>query len=500
MSPRKNAKLTKRAYNVSITIIEDDTIRNLVVDRFIDRANAIEYTTKQELIQKIFGDYEIANITKRHIVNNIMSGWNAPLKHLIVACRSFRINMCHFLNVNESEYFNSIYEEYDEFEVLERNIRNALTYGDYSPSFLRRIKLITAGDYDAPFGIVLQKNGDTSNTDYFTTKWLRNNFDVNGLVKLGKILNIPIYSFFIPDEDEFHTYMEKITSHSYYSEHYLQTCGGKASTIANNHRHEKALQIEPDFDKSKYKNIAMPIYDAAIRNAIIRNIQYLMDLNGIMTKMELSRRLNVTPYIAGSLMEGRNTHVDYYFRLCDYFGVFFGDFINSEVTTLCRFKGRNSDIDLRTKLLNECSKAHLSVNDLNRIAADNKKFHSLKKSIFRLYRTVNRSTRESSNSNSNGYRTRDKNKYRILFNTLLDYCEIFHTDLVTLIQNNVAITREKAPIQKRTTDIAKLITIKDPELAFICNTYQILTGDQKDAVMTIFKYLYNKNTASNSNE
>lgn len=500
MSPRKITKLTKRAYNVSIIIIEDDTIRNLVIDRFIDRANAIEYTTKQELIQKIFGDYEIANITKRYIVNNIMSGWNAPLKHLIVASRAFRINMCHFLNVNESEYFNSIYEEYDEFEVLERNIRNALTYGDYSPSFLRRMKLITAGDYDAPFGIVLQKNGDTPNTDYFTTKWLRNNFDVNGLVKLGKILNIPIHSFFIPDEDEFHTYMEKITLYSYYNEHYLQNRSEKASAMANNRRRERALQIEPDFDKSKYKNIAMPIYDAAIRNTIIRNIQYLMDLNGIMTKMELARRLNVTPYIAGSLMEGRNTHVDYYFRLCDYFGVFFGDFINPEVTTLYKFKDKNSDIDLRTRLLNECSKAHLSANDLNRIATDDKKFHSLKKSIFRLYRTVNRSTRESNNSNSNGYRTRDKNKYRILFNTLLDYCEIFHTDLITMIQNNVAITREKAPVQKRVTDTAKLITIKDPELAFICNTYQILTGDQKDAVMTIFKYLHDKNTASNSNE
>lgn len=112
MSPRKISKLTKRAYNVSITIIEDDTIRNLVIDRFIDRANAIEYTTKGELIQKIFGDYEISNITKRHIINNIMSGWNVPPKHLIVASRSFRINMCHFLNVNEPEYFNSIYEEY----------------------------------------------------------------------------------------------------------------------------------------------------------------------------------------------------------------------------------------------------------------------------------------------------------------------------------------------------------------------------------------------------
>lgn len=499
MSQRKIAKLTKRD-TVSITIIEDDAIRNLVVDRFTDRANAIEYTTKKELVQKIFGDYGIADITKRQIINNIMSGWNAPLKHLVAASRSFRINMCHFLNVNESEYFNSAYEEYDEFEVLERNIRDALTYGDYSSSFLRRIELITNGDYNAPFGLVLQRNSDTRKTDYFTTKWLRDNFDVNGLVNLGKILNIPIHSFFIPDEDEFHTYMEKITSHSYYNEHYLQIRGGKASTIASNRRREKALQIEPDYDESKRKNISMPIYDAAIRNTIIRNIQYLMDLYGITTKMELTRRLKVTPYIASALMEGRNTHVDYYFRLCDYFGVFFGDFINPEVTTLCRFKGKNSDIDLRTRLLNECSKAHLSANDLNRIAADNKKFHSMKKSILQLYLTVNRSTRESDNSTSNGYRTRIKTKYRILFNTLLDYCEIFHTDLVTLIQNNVAITREKAPIQKGITDTVKLITIKDPELAFICNTYQILTGDQKDAVMTIFKYLHDKNTASNSNE
>ena len=498
MSPRKITKLTKRAYNVSITIIEDDTIRNLVIDRFINRANAIEYATKNELVRKIFGDEMVSN-TGYLIINNIISGWDTSLKYLITASRAFRINMCHFLNVNESEYFNSIYEEYDEFEVLERNIRNALTYGDYSPTFLRRIKFVTDGDYDAPFGVVLQKNGDTPNTDYFTTKWLRNNFNVNGLVKLGKILNIPIHSFFIPDEDEFHTYMEKITSHSYYNEHYLQTCGEKASTIASNRRRERALQIEPDFDKSKHTSTAMPIYDASIRNTIIRNIQYLMDLNGIITKVELARRINVTPYIAGSLIEGRNTHVDYYFRLCDYFGVFFGDFINPEVTTLYKFKDKNSDIDLRTRLLNECSKAHLSANDLNRIATDNTKFHSVKKSIFWLYRTVSRSTRESNNK-PNGYHIHSKTKYRILFNTLLDYCEIFHTDLVTLIQNNVAITREKAPVQKRVTDTAKLITIKDPELAFICNTYQILTGDQKDAVMTIFKYLHDKNTASNSNE
>lgn len=498
MSPRKITKLTKRAYNVSIIIIEDDTIRNLVVDRFIDRANAIEYATKGELIQKIFGDEMVSN-TEYLIINNIISGWDASLKYLITASRAFRINMCHFLNVDESEYFNSIYEEYDEFEVLERNIRNALTYGDYSPTFLRRIKFITDGEYYAPFGVVLQRNGDTSNTDYFTTKWLRNNFDVNGLVKLGKILNIPIHSFFIPDEDEFHTYMEKITPYSYYNEHYLQNNSEKASAIASNRRREKVLQIEPDFDKSKLTSTTMPIYDAAIRNTIIRNIQYLMDLSGITTKMELSRRIHVTPYIANSLIEGRNTHVDYYFRLCDYFGVFFGDRINPEVTTLYRFKGKNSDIDLRTRLLNECSKAHLSANDLNKIVTDNKKFHSVKKSILWLYRTVSRSTKESDNK-SNDYHAHSKTKYRILFNTLLDYCEIFHTDLVTLIQNNVAITREKAPVQKRVTDTAKLITIKDPELAFICNTYQILTGDQKDAVMTIFKYLYDKNTASNSNE
>lgn len=498
MSPRKITKLTKRAYNVSITIIEDDTIRNLVIDRFINRANAIEYATKNELVRKIFGDEMVSN-TGYLIINNIISGWDTSLKYLITASRAFRINMCHFLNVNESEYFNSIYEEYDEFEVLERNIRNALTYGDYSPTFLRRIKFVTDGDYDAPFGVVLQKNGDTPNTDYFTTKWLRNNFNVNGLVKLGKILNIPIHSFFIPDEDEFHTYMEKITLYSYYNEHYLQNRSEKASAMANNRRRERALQIEPDFDKSKHTSTAMPIYDASIRNTIIRNIQYLMDLNGIITKVELARRINVTPYIAGSLIEGRNTHVDYYFRLCDYFGVFFGDFINPEVTTLYKFKDKNSDIDLRTRLLNECSKAHLSANDLNRIATDNTKFHSVKKSIFWLYRTVSRSTRESNNK-PNGYHIHSKTKYRILFNTLLDYCEIFHTDLVTLIQNNVAITREKAPVQKRVTDTAKLITIKDPEMAFIYNTYQILTGDQKDAVMTIFKYLYDKNTASNSNE
>lgn len=498
MSPRKITKLTKRAYNVSIIIIEDDTIRNLVVDRFIDRANSIEYDTKGELIQKIFGDEMVSN-TEYLIINNIISGWDASLKYLITASRAFRINMCHFLNVDESEYFNFIYEEYDEFEILERNIRNALTYGDYSPTFLRRIKFITDGDYNAPFGVVLQRNSDTSNTDYFTTKWLRNNFNVNGLIKLGKILNIPIHSFFIPDEDEFHTYMEKITPYSYYNEHYLQNRSEKSSAIASSRRREKVLQIEPDFDKSKLTNTAMPIYDATIRNTIIRNIQYLMDLSGITTKMELSRRIHVTPYIANSLIEGRNTHVDYYFRLCDYFGVFFGDFINPEVTTLYKFKGKNSDIDLRTRLLNECSKAHLSANDFNRIASDNKKFHSIKKSILWLYHTVSRSTKESINK-PDGYHTHSKNKYRILFNTLLDYCEIFHTDLVTLIQNNVAITREKAPVQKRVTDTAKLITIKDPEMAFIYNTYQILTGDQKDAVMTIFKYLYDKNTASNSNE
>ena len=52
MSPRKITKLTKRAYNVSIIIIEDDTIRNLVIDRFIDRANAIEYATKMNWFKR----------------------------------------------------------------------------------------------------------------------------------------------------------------------------------------------------------------------------------------------------------------------------------------------------------------------------------------------------------------------------------------------------------------------------------------------------------------
>ena len=92
MSPRKITKLTKRAYSVSITIIEDDTIRNLVIDRFINRANAIEYATKNELVRKIFGDEMVSN-TGYLIINNIISGWDTSLKYLITASRAFRINL-----------------------------------------------------------------------------------------------------------------------------------------------------------------------------------------------------------------------------------------------------------------------------------------------------------------------------------------------------------------------------------------------------------------------
>lgn len=500
MSTKAMSKLTRRSYNISVRLIEDETTRNLIIDRFIDNANSLEFNNKSELNQKIFGDEGITDIARYQVINRIMSGWNTPLKYLVIASRAFSINMCHFLNADDSEYHTHPYKGYDEFEVLERNIRTALKYGGYSPAFMRRVKLITSGKYSAPFGVKYQKV-ETADTDYFTTEWFHNNFSVDGLVNLGKILNIPIHAFFNPNENIFRDYIENMVMHSYYRTHYSKGEDGKPSANASSRRREKALQIEPDhYNPDRGSHQSLPIYDEKIRNTIIQNTRYLMDLNGITSKAELARCIHATPYIASSVMEGRNTHVDYYFKLCDYFGVFFGDFINPEMETLHRVKGKNTNIDLRTILLNKCSEAHLNINDLDKLSTDDERFYNLKKSLLQLYYTINRSTKQSDNSNSRGYRTRTKNKYRILFNTLLDYCEIFQIDLVTLICNNTTLVREKAPIQKRMVSTVKLITIKDPDMAFICNTYQNLKQDQKDAIMTIFRYLNDKNTASNSDK
>ena len=486
MSKDKKYILSRRKYSLSIILTEDETIRDTVVDRFIESANNLGCKTKSELKDLLFKDIQLSDINKYQTLIRITSGWNASLKYLIAASSVFKINMCHFMDVTDSEYSKHPYEEYDEFEIVMRNIRNALVYGEYTLTFLTQIKRISGGEYDAPFGAAYDKE---LRTEYFHDAWFMCNFAINNLIHLGKLLNIPIHTFFISDENVFRTYMENGTPQSYYREKYLHANAEKPSSIAFSRRREKALAVEPDHGKLS-KRHSLPIYDETIRNAVIRNIHTLMILHGV-TKVEIARDLGISTFIVTSLVEGRNSHVDHYFKMCDYFGVFFGDLIDPDITTLEKIDGKNTDIDLRVILLNECSKNHLDINSLDKEKLGDAKYYTMKNSLWHLYNTVNHSTQNSTND-------RTPSKYRTLFNTLLDYCELLHTDLVTLIRNNVTVTRERAPTKINTINKFKVITTKDPDMIFIYDTYKSLTQDQKDTVMQLLKILREKNSGEKS--
>ena len=494
MSKDKKYVLSKRKYSMSIILTEDETIRDTVVDRFIENANALGCKTKGELTELLFKDIQSSDINKYQTLSRITSGWNAHLKYLIAASSVFKINMYHFMDMNDSEYSNHPYEEYDEFEIAMRNIRNALVYGEYTLSFLTQIKRVSGGEYDTPIGAEYDKE---FRTEYFSSKRFMSNFAINNLIYLEKLLNIPIHAFFIPNENVFRTYMENSIPQSYYREKYLHSNIEEPSVIAHSRRREKALAVEPDHDKLGNIMRSLPIYDEALRNTIIRNINTLMVMHGV-TRANIARALGVSKFIATSLIEGRNTHVDHYFKLCDYFGVFFGDLIDPDITTLEKFDCKNADIDLRAILLNECSRIHLDINSLDKNKLGDEKFYKMKNSLWHLYQAVNRSTKNSTNDRNHGIRNRTPSKYRTLFNTLLDYCELFHTDLVSLIRDNVTVTREKAPNRINTINKLKVITTKDPDMIFIYDTYKSLTQDQKGTVMQLLKILREKNSGEKS--
>lgn len=494
MSKDKKCVLRRRNYSISIILIEDEVIRNTVIDRFIENSNNLECDTKYDLAGELLKSFTNTDMNKYQILINIASGWNAPLKYLIGSSSVFKINMCHFMDTTDSEYSKHPYEEYDEFEIVMRNIRKALMYGKYSMTFLTRIKRISNGEYITPFGTTYRKE---ISAEYFPNDWFMKNFAVNDLIHVGKILNIPIHAFFIPDENVFSTYMENIVPQSYYREKYMDVIVGKSSMDAKIRRREKALEVEPDFYELGSSPRSMPIYDVRIRDTIIKNSYTLMASTDL-TRADLARSLGLSHFIVSSIIEGRNTHVEYYFQFCDYFGVFFGDFINPDVTTLCKYDGKNTDIDLRTILLNACSKAHLDINSLNPERIGDEKFYKLKNSLLNLYRAVNRSTQNSTHGRNNGYRNRISSKYRTLFNTLLDYCELFHTDLVSLICDNVTVTREIAPKKIHIVNKFRTVSTKDPDMVFIYDTYMSLTQDQKDTVMQLLKILREKNSEEKS--
>ena len=488
MSKDKKYILSRRKYSLSIILTEDETIRNTVVDRFIENSNDLGCKTKSELKDLLFKDLQLSDIAKYQTLIRITSGWNTHLKYLINASSVFKINMCHFMDIDDSEYSKHPYEEYDEFEIVMRNIRNALVYGEYTHSFLTQIKRISGGEYDAPFGAAYDRE---LRTEYFYNAWFMCNFAINNLIHLGKLLNIPIHAFFISDENVFRTYIENSIPQSYYREKYLHVNAGESASIAAfSRRREKALAVEPNHDKFSSKRHSLPIYDETIRDTIIRNIHTLMILHDV-TKAEIARDLGISTFIVTSLTEGRNSHVDHYFKLCDYFGVFFGDLIDPDITTLEKFDGKNTDIDLRVILLNECSKNHLDINSLDKEKLGDEKYYTMKNSLWHLYNTVNHSTQNSTSD-------RTPSKYRTLFNTLLDYCELLHTDLVSLIRNNVTVTREKAPTKINAINKFKVITTKDSDMIFIYDTYKSLTQDQKDTVMQLLKILREKNSGEKS--
>ena len=482
--------------NYSPNDIEDPILVKLIPERInkiiqekVPENKLLEYFQKITETDVRSSNYSIAN--------KMRTGKSVYLKYYANFARKFRINLFHLFNPYDNQRWNRhSYRTYNELKVLDRNIRMVCAYGKYTKSFLNQVDSLSGGKC----GIVLPTTAMDDTSDLYTTEWLFQYASINRIIRLSKITNIPLHVFFNPESFAFERYMKDhcIPQSRYETNDDFLIEGGMKDL-----RSKKAEQIHvPGYWKNAGR---MPITHDDARKAIMMHMDKLL-YDHALTPPDLSRIIHVSYNTIDGIVKGINSHLVYYFRICDYFHITFSDLIDPNVAEFHTTDIRHSNIDLTEcfRFAYQNKMRHLQE---MKSSMDIKEYHC-QRDVLQKFRT-RAIFRRANNS---------KKLEPIMISTFLDYCEFLgvtpgfilyrHYDEVIRTEEpqelpvqiktessvNEASTSENSNFTEVVIPTEEKSDLPDKErvIQYLAEIYDSLTEDQIHAIMTILNSFANR--------
>lgn len=487
-----NEREIKRKFPKRI-LIDDEKIQFFVIKRIDELLHREKPTTK--LARTLSTEFDTTPIAVREIVSSAKIGENLKIPYYTYFSTHFHINLCNFFNPDMQDWDKKCVE-IDELENLFNRMVRVIEYAKYSGYILIRTNVLTGGSLRNVFSQSFYKTIQLMMNDgYDFDKACK--ISLNHVIRLSALSNIPVYAFFMVDDDAFESILkEKCATASEILDRY----SSPNSFIGTRREKRQRLILENNTDVLiDARHYRYPIMDSQIRRAIIDHFQMIKDSRGY-TLSHIADGAGLTESIIYAISHGMNSHLINYLKVCDFFHVRINDFLNPNIKHLPTFRKKNVDIDFYTQFENAFKKAR---QDANNLASSDETIQNLY-SIWANFISKPKGAYKE-------YVTDEKEavKHRIFLNTLIDFAKSMNVTIYDLLSDN-SIEPEKFEIRrlKPIRGRARIKYISDNtkvgglpiDLRDLIYDYACLNDDRKKAALDIVRFLATKQRAENSGD
>lgn len=474
-------------------LIDNEKFQFFVIKRIDELLHREKPTTG--LIRTLSTEFDIAQSTVRDIIYAAKSGENLKIPHYNYFSTHFHINLCNFFNPDMQDW-NKKYVEIDEIENLFNRMVRVIEYAKYSNYILTRTNVLTNGSLRIVFSQSFCGNFQLMMNDGYDFDKARK-LSLNHVIRLSALSNIPVYAFFMIDDDAFESIMkERCVTASEILDRY----SSPNRFIGTRREKRQRLILENNTDVLiDASHQRYPIMDSQIRRAIIDHFQMIKDSRGY-TYTHIADGAGLSYSIIYAISHGMNSHLIHYLKVCDFFHVRINDFLNPDIKHLPTFHKKNVDIDFYTQFENAFKKARQDANNLA----------SSDETIQNLYSIWANFTSKPTGAYKE-YVTDEKEaaKYKIFLNTLIDFARSMNVTVYDLLSDN-SIEPENVEIRRlkpnRGRDRIKYVSDNmcigrlPVDLQGLIYDYVSLNDDHKQSVLDIARFLATKQRAETSGD
>ena len=474
-------------------LIDDEKLQRIVIRRIDDLLNKERPTTA--LIRKIGAESGISWATIREMVRSAKSGENVKLLNYAYFSKHFHFNLCNFFNPDMKDW-DKEYTEIDEIENVFKHMARVIEYAKYSKYVLIHTNTFTNGDmysvFSQPFCRIFQLSVENGYDPDKAPK-----LTINHVVRLSVLSNIPIYAFFIVDDDAFESILkEKCTTAQDVLDRYASP--DRFIGTRREKRQKLILENNPDTVIDPF-NTRYPIMDPQIRRAIIDHFQMIKDSRGY-KYMDIVRGTGLSKTIVRAISNGLNSHLTNYLKVCDFFHVRINDFLNPNIKNLPPFHKKNMDIDFYTHFENAFKNARQNAGDLTTSDATIKNLYS----IWEIFTTTPIGAYKDNVTD-----VKEAAKYKIFLNTLIDFASAMNVTVYDLLSDK-SIEPEDIKLSrlKPNRGRCKIKYVSDNmtvgrlpiDLQNLIYDYVCLNDDRKNAALDVVRFLATKQRAETSGD
>lgn len=473
-------------------LIDDEKIQFFVMKRIDELLHREKPTTG--LIRTFSAEFGVTQPAAREIIYAAKIGENLKMPHYNYFSAHFHINLCNFFNPDMQDW-DKKYVEIDELENLFNHMVRVIEYAKYSSYILIRTNVLTDGSLRNVFSQSFYGNIQLMMNDGYDFDKARK-LSINHVIRLSALSNIPVYAFFMIDDDAFESIMkERCVTASEILDRY----SSPDRFIGTRREKRQRLILENNTDVVIDTNHRYPIMDSQIRRAIIDHFQMIKDSCGY-SYSHIAAGAGLSNSIIYAVSHGLNSHLIHYLKVCDFFHVRINDFLNPNITRLPAFRKKNMDIDFYTQFENAFKKAR---QDANNLASSDETIQNLY-SIWENFKSKPTGAYKE-------YVTDEKEaaKYKIFLNTLIDFARSMNVTVYDLLSDN-SIEPENVEIRRlkpnRGRNRIKYVSDNmcigrlPVDLQELIYDYVFLNDDRKQTVCDIARFLATKQRAETSGD